>query len=474
MQARIYQLSNGLTISQNNLNEQLNIPLKTLNKNKYIELDNSTAFDLENLKKQTTTYSDYYKLLNNNELFKAAKQQFLFDIEQLQELSYIYVDAHYQRNIANFYERIKTPPTYELNGQFELYINTRKHIHCLVQKLIEAQTRQQDNHVSQSSKETTINDNFLIYMLVNALEGLANPLVEAHDHLKNVYNSLTLSESNDFTSYIYQAKKRRFYQAIESLIVKFQKENIIDIPKEMKTHYFNAFNNLCCEQLNLPFIKDSHAPNNLSDEVISIVREKVHITINNFSILKETVEKYSHNLESILKKHDIPIYDSFPREKISPNIAEEINEKICENINILLKTTKQNRMRIMSLVEVENKKKATLCFSRYKELLMNKLASEFFKSNLDSRVFTTLPSNNESKQCIGSINNSFFWYFSCNFSIRIGENCAFNKDNSMPLQLSHLFSIDFGDWGTDSTIYALLNQALNQTKKNKRYCRIFL
>ena len=309
-------------------------------------------------------------------------------------------------------------------------------------------------------------------MLTSALGKLTHPLIEIHSHLKNVYDSLTLFENNNFASYIFIIKKNRLHQVIKSLIIKLQKEAVITILPEQQAHYFNAFHNLCCKKLGFLSIEDYYAPKNLSEELKNTVYEEVHGVTDDFVILKEVMEEYSNRLESILKKHNIPLNSPFPREEILPHIITEINEKICEDLNILLKITKKDRLDFMSFIELENQESPNFSFSRSREFLMSKLTSMNFKSNLDSKVFAILPSKNK-KLCIGSINDSFFWCFKGNLSARKGKTCVFDKYDSMPLNLSHLKSIDFNSWSSNSISNALLTQALNQTEKARDVVEFF-
>ena len=201
MQVVMHQQWNHSAIEQNNLNVQLNQPVIAESEKKYIELDDSVGFDLKRLN-VSSSCRDYNYLLKNNGLFRAAKQQFLSDIKQLQELAYMYTGNQYQGAIANFYIRVKTPfeYKYKLNDEFKLYMDIRKHIHFLVQKLTEAQAKNKDNHVDKAGKQTTINEGFLIYILAVTLEELTYPSEEVYSRLKNVYNSLTLSENDNYIS----------------------------------------------------------------------------------------------------------------------------------------------------------------------------------------------------------------------------------------------------------------------------------
>ena len=149
MQTRISSQSHSSQLTLSDITESS----KTFDENKYIELDETMKTALLNLQYSKDVCRDYNNLFEKNELLYAAKKQFLFDIKQLQELASIYVDKQYQYNISVFYQRVESPPKYHLLDQLDLYVETRKHIRYLVQKLTTDKNQYQEACNSKINKQ---------------------------------------------------------------------------------------------------------------------------------------------------------------------------------------------------------------------------------------------------------------------------------------------------------------------------------
>ena len=456
-------------INQNDINE----PIIIFDKSEYIELDKLTTDKLSNLQLKQRKRSDYNNLLEHYKLFQIAKEQLLSDIKQLQELSRVYLGNQHQYDISSFYERIKNPKPSDLKGQFDLYVNTRKHIHFLVQKLIENQAQSRDQ-TTEPSKQTTEDRNFLVRMLTSSLEVITESLPEIESCLENVYDSLMLFEKNNLTSYFSKRKEEHFHHVINSLIIKFNNEGICDISESDKIHYFSEFHNCCCEEFNISIIDRmdiSKIDNRYLDIFLSkwmknLVKTEVFAFTDNAFILQEIAEEYLSILEDILKKHNIPLNSPFSANLISDDLNQEIDEAICVKLNALMKITGKNSLNVNDFIEYDYTTNETMyCFKSRKESLMAWIASTAFESDLGSKVFATLPLNKKNKLCIASMNNTFFWVFTGQKSNRTGQACIFDKNNHIPLELSHLKSVDFSSWNSESIICTLLIQALNQTEK---------
>ena len=101
--------------------------------------------------------------------------------------------------------------------------------------------------------------------------------------------------------------------------------------------------------------------------------------------------------------------------KLDEEIIEEINTDICKRLNLLMENNDSNKLKLWSVITANED--GTYNASEHYELLQAWIIKEFFKENLESQVFINLKVNEDKKQYIGNMNDSFFWVSEDNESI---------------------------------------------------------
>ena len=229
--------------------------------------------------------------------------------------------------------------------------------------------------------------------------------------------------------------------------------------------------NLFCEPLGLSHIVDPLAPVNLSDDLTRRFLAAAPLSVNACTILRKLSSEWSDQLSATLKKLGVQAWetDVIAPFELSSDRTGTLESTLFKPVNHLLQTSAEQSFDLRAVIEETGD--GNYYLGRYREKLLAWVASHFCESS--AQVFATIPAGVDSAWYIGTINQLFFWVFNHDQYLPPGLACTFNANNHTTLTLPHLMSIDFSTW-PETTIYALLTQAMEQTDKPEHIASFFL
>ena len=263
----------------------------------------------------------------------------------------------------------------------------------------------------------------------------------------------------------------KFEQFVQSFLLELQRERLVDIPPGMEVHWNHSLHNLFCEPLGLAHIVDPSAPTNLGDDLTRRFLAAAPLSVNACTILRKLSSGWSDQLSATLQKLGVRAWETdviAPFELTSERTGT-LESTLFKPVNHLLQTSAEQSLDLRAVIEETGD--GNYYLGRYREKLLAWVASHFCESS--AQVFATIPAGVDSAWYIGTINQLFFWVFNHDQQLPTGLACTFNAHNHTTLTLPHLMSIDFSTW-PETTIYALLTQAMEQTDKPEHIASFFL
>ncbi|MBO9482434.1 ankyrin repeat domain-containing protein [Salinisphaera sp. G21_0] len=400
-----------------------------------------------------------YEELETHAAFPGIKTRFLNDIQAMKQLVHPYVNDQYDTSIDIFHDKLKSPPEHLKNSLLPLYRETRFQIRQLVMQL---KDQQNDPNVD--------NQNYIACVLHECLNDIQECAPGIHGRFTRSFLNLEASRGG-LDGKLFKVRSELFDQFIQSFLLELQREGLVNISPNTEIHWVHSFHNLFCEPLGLSPFTDTLAPNNLSDGLTQRFLAAAPLSVNACTILRKLSSEWSDQISTTLQKLGVQAWETDvidPSELTSDRIGT-LESTLFKPVNHLLKTTGEQSLDLRALIEETGNDNYYL--GRYREKLLAWVASYFSESS--AQVFTAIPAGVDSAWHIGTINQLFFWVFNHYQYLPAGQACTLNANNHTTLTLPHLTSIDFSTW-PQTTIYALLTQAMEQTDKAEHIASFFL
>ncbi|MDP0589277.1 MAG: ankyrin repeat domain-containing protein [Candidatus Endonucleobacter bathymodioli] len=401
-----------------------------------------------------------YQELESHDLFLEIHAQFLNDIQKLKELACKYVGNMYNKNMNSFYRKMDMPPNNIKDSLLLLYMDTRFYIHKMVWQL----EGDKDNSLGESSQK-----NYIASILHLCLDSINLCSAGVHDRFSLSFLNLEASGSGLY-GHIFKVRLKLFQRCIGLFMVERQQREDFDIPAGMEVHWVNGLYNIFCDKLALPTIQDKMAKDILNNDISADFLSMVPLFVNSLTILRDLSAEWSDQLRTTLQENQVTAWETgvISSPELIPNIAAIMDSKIFLLINDWLHTHGVNALDFASIIEEVGDGQFSL--ERYRENILAWVINHFCKSR--ASVFADISSDTMSNCHIGTIANIFFWVFKSSERMQVGQECTFNNNNHITLELSHLTSLDYFK---DSDItYALLTQALEQTNRAEDITSFFM
>ncbi|WP_422446872.1 ankyrin repeat domain-containing protein [Endozoicomonas sp. ALB091] len=400
-----------------------------------------------------------YEELETHAAFPEIKTRFLNDIEEMKQLVHPYVNHEYDISIDIFYEKLESTPEYLKNSLLTLYRETRFQIRQLVMQL---RDQQHDPNID--------NQNYIAGVLHECLNDIQECPPGIHGRFTKSFLNLEASRGG-LGGKLFNVRSELFDQFIQSFLLELQRERLVDISPDIEIHWVHSLHNLFCEPLGLPYFVDPLAPTHLGDDLTRRFLAAAPLSVNACTILRKLSSGWSDQLSATLQKLGVQTWETdviAPFELTSERTGT-LESALFKPVNHLLQTSGEQSLDLRAVIEETGD--GNYYLGRYREKLLAWVASHFCESS--ARVFATIPAGVDSAWHIGTINQLFFWVFNHDQYLPTGLACTFNANNHTSLTLPHLISIDFSTW-PETTIYALLTQAMEQTDKARHIASFFL
>ncbi|WBA82661.1 ankyrin repeat domain-containing protein [Endozoicomonas sp. GU-1] len=400
-----------------------------------------------------------YEELETHAAFPEIKTRFLNDIEEMKQLVQPYVNHQYDTSIDIFHEKLESPPEHLKNSLLALYRETRFQIRQLVMQL---RDQQHDPNVD--------NQNYIAGILHDCLSDIQECAPGIHGRFTQSFLNLDAYRGG-LGGKLFTVRSELFDQFIQSFLLELQRERLVDIPPDVEARWKRSLHNLFCEPLGLPHFVDPLAPTHLGDDLTRRFLAAAPLSVNACTILRKLSSGWSDQLSATLQKLGVQTWETdviAPFELTSERTGT-LESTLFKPVNHLLQTSGEQALDLRTVIEETGD--GNYYLGRYREKLLAWVASHFCKSS--AQVFATIPAGVDSAWHIGTINQLFFWVFNNDQYLPTGLSCTFDGNNHTTLTLPHLMSIDFSTW-PETTIYALLTQAMEQTDKARHIASFFL
>ena len=392
-----------------------------------------------------------YQQLIDDPAFAGIQAQFLADITELKLLANTYVNDRYDKAVDAFHNMLKKPCTSVVDGLLPLYRETRFHVHQLV--------RQLRDHLAQGN-------DYIALILHECLNDIGLCPAGVHSRFATSVLDLQASVATGLDGHLFKVRKDLFQSFIHSFMFQLQREGFA-IRYRTEIHWFNGLYNLHCQSLGLPVIDDPLAHHYFGSHLRQRFSSAVELAVNACTVLRRLSDNWSARLEDTLSGAGCSAWLTRPTRGDEPTAVaiNLLNSKVLYPINLMMGTVTRHPVDLTSLMDEAGEDSFHL--KRHKEKMLAWVAGHFFAK--DTKVFAVISGT----QYIGTINQLYFWVFDSLQPLSIGGACVFNNDQHTSLRLSHLPSIDFSTW-PESTVFALLTQALEQTAEVSEIAAFFL
>lgn len=403
---------------------------------------------------------DSYQQLENDSAFPRIQHQFLNDVKQLKSLARHYVNEQYDRIIDAFHDKLHIPSDDLQECLLPLYRETRFHIHRLI------------NHLEKQLDAPAKEQNYIARLLHNCLDEMDLCPAGVHSRIANSYVDFQAPRV-ELDGVLLKVRKDLFHEFIGAFMFSCQRERLMNTPRSMEVHWFNALHNLYCKPLALEPIVDPIAPENISKSLVNTFLESVPLAVNTCTIVRTLSRLWSEQLSTVLHEQGIAAWetDVITAGQITAERAQALDNGLFKPVNHLLQTSSGEALDLWGVIEESDD--GCYRLNRFREKLLFWLSDHFCPSS--GRIFAVIPNGGSSpgSSYIGSINDIFFWVFDQDHCLHIGQPCTLQADNHTTLTLAHLVAIDFSTW-PQQVCYALLTQAMAQTESAEDIATFFL
>ena len=411
------------------------------------------------LKQTTNEWSSFielpcvssYQQLIDDPAFAEIQAQFLADIKELKLLAHAHVNDQYDKAVDAFHSMLKNPCPSLVDGLLRLYRETRFHVHQLVKQLRDPLAQGND---------------YIALILHECLNDIGFCPAGVHSRFATSILDLQASVATGLDGHLFKVRNDLFRSLIHSFMFQRQREGFA-ITYEAEVHWFNGLYNLHCQQLGLPVIDDPVADHRLGHHLRQRFSSAVELAVNACTVLRQLSDHWSERLESTLTGAGCSAWLTRPTRGDEPTAVaiNLLNSKVFYPINSMMGTVAQHPLDLTSLMDDAGDDSFHL--KRHKEKMLAWVAGHFFAE--DTNVFAVISGT----RYIGTINQLYFWVFDSLQPLSIGGACVFANEQHTSLRLSHLRNIDFSTW-PESTVFALLTQALEQTAEASEIAAFFL
>ena len=257
-----------------------------------------------------------------------------------------------------------------------------------------------------------------------------------------------------------------------------QEGNLVYLLTEEK-HVKNALTDNVSDIFKLPKSKDKLASGRqiVSDEVHTKFKFLCKLLIPRYVIIDEMAQKFDSIFKDIFPHHykDARSIINIPSEDLTSDFIDKIESKLLAPFKHLKQGNTDETTNLRDFIEINSDGTCSIPYF-YENIRV--LLIKTIDDTIQQRVLEVIKNKEGKTLCICTINDAFFWVCDKSDTIKEspkkGDICAFDNKNHIPLQLSHLTSLNFEEPTEKNYVYTLLIQALNQTDKVEDIKAFFL
>ena len=257
-----------------------------------------------------------------------------------------------------------------------------------------------------------------------------------------------------------------------------QEGNLVYLLTEEK-HVKNALTDNVSDIFKLPKSKDKLASGRqiVSDEVHTKFKFLCKLLIPRYVIIDEMAQKFDSIFKDIFPHHykDARSIINIPSEDLTSDFIDKIESKLLAPFKHLKQGNTDETTNLRDFIEINSDGTCSIPYF-YENIRV--LLIKTIDDTIQQRVLEVIKNKEGKTLCICNINDAFFWVCDKSDTIKEspkkGDICVFDNKNHIPLQLSHLTSLNFEGPTEKNYVYTLLIQALNQTDKVEDIKAFFL
>ena len=244
-------------------------------------------------------------------------------------------------------------------------------------------------------------------------------------------------------------------------------------------HVKNALTDNVSDIFKLPKSKDELASDLqiVSDEVHTKFKFLCKLLIPKYVIIDEMAQKFDSIFKDIFPHHykDARSIINIPSEDFTSDFIDKIGSKLLAPFKHLKQGNTDETTDLHDFIEINSDGTCSIPYF-YENIRV--LLIKTIDDTIPQKVFKVIENKEGKKLGICTMDDAFSWVCdesdTIKGSLKKGDTCAFDKKNHIPLQLSHLTSLNFEEPTEKNYVYTLLIQALNQTDKVEDIKAFFL
>ena len=258
-----------------------------------------------------------------------------------------------------------------------------------------------------------------------------------------------------------------------------QQEGKLPYYRGEEKHIKNALTDNVSDIFKVPKSKDRlvSGPQIVSDEVHAKFKFLCKLLIPKYIIIDEMTQTFDSILKDIFPHHykDARSTINIPLEDLTQDFIEKIEVKLLAPFKHLKQGNTDETINLNDFIEINSDGTCSIanCYEKIQVLL-----TKAIDDTIQPKVLEVIKDKEGKTLYICTMDDAFFWVCgqsgASKESLQKGDNCAFDNENHISLQLSHLTSLNFDELSKKNYVYALLMQALNQTDKAEDIKAFFL
>ena len=258
-----------------------------------------------------------------------------------------------------------------------------------------------------------------------------------------------------------------------------QQEGKLPYYRGEEKHIKNALTDNVSDIFKVPKSKDRlvSGPQIVSDEVHAKFKFLCKLLIPKYIIIDEMTQTFDSILKDIFPHHykDTRSTINIPLEDLTQDFIEKIEVKLLAPFKHLKQGNTDETINLNDFIEINSDGTCSIanCYEKIQVLL-----TKAIDDTIQPKVLEVIKDKEGKTLYICTMDDAFFWVCgqsgASKESLQKGDNCAFDNENHISLQLSHLTSLNFDELSKKNYVYTLLMQALNQTDKAEDIKAFFL
>ena len=401
-------------------------------------------------------------------LYERIKAQYLRDIDRLRSLSHTLVGDIYNRDINEFYQKIKgglTGSSLEFSS-LVAFRDTRYQLHQLVNRI------ESFLHCHEHGKHSFahISRDGLCCLLHECLAGINHCVGGSSSRIRSAFISLESVEGG-VQGRLYKIRHGLLEYAVKVFLANENSRSGPNYRIGSEVHWSNALYNLACDRFGLEPIFDPDADLAGDMAIIKRFQRTLPTLMPECEIFNRLTNDYYQELVSCLKKLNREGWLSRPvaASELDYETTSEIDQDFITPVNLQFQLNKKNRLTLWTITQLNDDGTFDLGNSRerFQVWLINTML------NPETRVFATVTRDRSPYLQIGSMDNLYFWVFASDDLHKQGDACHFDWDNHQALTMAHLRKIDFHSWPGEICLN-ILHHALKHTRTLDDICQFFL